>query len=144
MKKGYISLMAVLIVSVFAFQAFAVASDFYRINTGAKSGTFNRTATPVCTYLLLNGSDTTGTVSNLITGEALVEYVPATLTTESASLKFCTKTNYTSTFEGAQATATKYIPFASAGLNVTKTITADATNVITIENGVITGWTVTY
>lgn len=76
-----------------AFAATSVNSDYYRVNTGARSGTFNRTAAPVTTYLLLNGTDTTGAATNIVSGEAIIEFVPAAATGETSYIKIIGKDN---------------------------------------------------
>jgi hypothetical protein len=81
MKKVIVlSLLAVFALSINAFAL--VSADYFRINTGAKSGAFNRTLTPVHNAVVITDNRTKATSSEVSAGEVIISMIPSTTTGE--------------------------------------------------------------
>lgn len=103
-----VSVLGVLFIGV-ALAATSVNSDWININTGSKTGKYTKTKTPVNSFILLNGTDTTGAASNIVSGEALIEFVPAAATGESSYIKIIGKDNKAVRADNTTSTFTLYL-----------------------------------
>jgi len=90
-RKIFVGLLGIILLAAVAHGVMALDSDYYRINTGGKTGSFNRDTMPIARGSTLNGTEDPISASLVSSGEAWIGITMGTNESEACYLYIIAK-----------------------------------------------------